>query len=75
MPPAGVYLVFPDSIAFIAASLMNFGVSKSGSPVPKPITSMPLAFMAFAIALMARVGDGFTFMILSENRIGIPHFE
>jgi len=36
-----VYLVSPSLIALIAASLMLSGVSKSGSPAPNPITSLP----------------------------------
>jgi len=38
-----VYLVSPSLIALIAASLILFGVSKSGSPAPNPITSLPAA--------------------------------
>src|SRR4051794_18527028 len=58
MPPTSVYLVWPCSIARIAASLMRRGVSKSGSPAPNEITSMPCARMALALACMASVGDG-----------------
>src|SRR5512142_2634113 len=60
MPAVGVYFVKPWSIATFAASLMDLGVSKSGSPAPKPTTSMPFAFISFALAVMARVGEGFT---------------
>src|SRR5687768_16452580 len=58
VPPAAVYLVKPLFIAAIAASLMNCGVSKSGSPAPIGITSLPsdLSFAAFAGT--ARVGEG-----------------
>src|SRR5882724_11391892 len=53
----GVYLVWPWSSAVLAASLMKAGVSKSGSPAPKPTTSTPAFFMALALALTARVID------------------
>src|SRR5438132_6199899 len=53
----GVYLVCPLSSAALAASLMNPGVSKSGSPAPKPTTSTPLFFNAAALALTAKVID------------------
>src|SRR4051812_20283961 len=36
---------------------MNAGVSKSGSPAPKPTTSIPAFFMAAALALTANVID------------------
>ena len=36
------------------------GVSKSGSPTDRLITSLPSAFSALARAVMARVGEGFT---------------
>ena len=38
---------------------MGYGVLKSGSPAPKFTTSSPAAFMAFALAVIARVGEGF----------------
>ena len=41
MPETGVYLVKPLSIAFFAASLICWGVSKSGSPAASPIISLP----------------------------------
>src|SRR5262245_24112484 len=58
MPPTSVYFVCPCSMARIAASLMRRGVSKSGSPAPNEITSIPCARMALARACMARVADG-----------------
>jgi len=51
-----VYLVCPLSSAALAASLINAGVSKSGSPAPKPTTSIPAFFMALALALTGQ-GD------------------
>src|SRR5688572_21210488 len=58
VPPAAVYFVSPLFMAAIAASLMNCGVSKSGSPAPMPITSLPSALRRAALAVTARVGDG-----------------
>ena len=42
----------------MAASLMLSGVSKSGSPAPRPITSRPAAFRSRAFCVTAMVGDG-----------------
>src|SRR4051812_7021311 len=39
---------------------MKAGVSKSGSPAPKPTTSMPAFFIALALALTARVIESAT---------------
>src|SRR5579875_1170367 len=47
---------------------MCSGVGKSGSPAPKPITSSPAAFSAFALASMARVADSATAAIRAETR-------
>ncbi len=58
MPAVAVYLVKPSRSAWIAASLMCSGVSKSGSPADSPATSFPAAARAFARAFRARVGDG-----------------
>src|SRR2546427_1750828 len=58
MPLLGVYLVNPSFSGLIAASLMCCGVSKSGSPAPKPTTSWPSAFICLALASMAKVSDG-----------------
>src|SRR5271156_6588146 len=58
MPEEGVYFVKPASSDPIAAALICSGVSKSGSPAPKPITSWPSAFMALALLSMERVKDG-----------------
>src|SRR4051794_17823109 len=63
----GVYFVWPLSSACLAASLMNAGVSKSGSPAPKPTTSMPAFFMAPALALTARVIESATSFIRSAR--------
>src|SRR3954470_15444301 len=57
-PALGVYLVKPLSKAAIAAALMCSGVSKSGSPAPKPQTSIPSAFIAFALLSIERVREG-----------------
>src|SRR5258708_8822889 len=58
VPAAALYLVRPLRIATIAASLMNSGVSKSGSPAPIAITSLPSALSLAALAETARVGEG-----------------
>src|ERR1700744_1932198 len=58
MPEEGVYLVKPASSEPMAAALICSGVSKSGSPAPKPITFCPSAFIAFALLSIARVRDG-----------------
>src|SRR5262249_25057122 len=58
MPSGSVYFVLPSRIALIAASLTKSGVSKSGSPAPRPMTSRPAAFNARAFALTAIVGEG-----------------
>jgi HTH-type transcriptional regulator, cell division transcriptional repressor len=60
MPSTAVYLVLPSSMARFAASLMFSGVSKSGSPAPRPITSLAGAFSSRALLVTAIVGDGFT---------------
>src|SRR4051794_41311457 len=57
-PGVGVYLWFRGSAqAAAATSTMWGGVGKSGSPAPKPITSSPAAWSAFALASTARVAD------------------
>src|SRR5690606_8653781 len=60
MPSTSVYWVSPRRTASMAASLMLSGVSKSGSPVPRLITSRPSRFSSRARALVARVADGLT---------------
>src|SRR6185503_13430071 len=60
-PPTSVYLPNPPpgvSSAVRTASLMWVGVSKSGSPAPKLITSTPSALSLAAFAVTARVIDG-----------------
>ena len=58
VPSTAVYLVWPSWMAWIAASLMLSGVSKSGSPAPSPMTSRPAAFNSRALVETAMVGDG-----------------
>src|SRR4051812_31678441 len=65
----GVYLVTPLSSAALAASLMKAGVSKSGSPAPKPTTSTPAFFSALALALTARVIESATNLTRSASEI------
>ena len=42
------------------ACAMCAGVSKSGSPAPRPMTSLPSAFRRAARAVTASVGEGLT---------------
>src|SRR5438093_13715063 len=58
MPPTSVYFVCPLCIARSAASLIRAGVSKSGSPAPNEITSIPWDRSSLALACTARVDDG-----------------
>src|SRR2546422_3296381 len=58
MPPAAVYFVKPLRMAAMPASLTGTGVSKSGSPEAKSITSTPRAAIALASAVMRSVGGG-----------------
>ena len=70
MPDAGdVYLVNPSVMARIPASLMFCGVSKSGSPADKAMTSIPSRFMAAALADIAIVDDGSTLLMYSDKGI------
>ena len=63
-----VYLVLPARIAAIAASLTKSGVSKSGSPAPRPMMSRPAAFSSAARLVTAIVGDGLMRWIAAERR-------
>src|SRR5258708_39892225 len=58
MPSMLVYFVSPRRMAAIAASLMLSGVSKSGSPAAKPMTSRPAAFNSRDFCVIASVGEG-----------------
>ena len=60
VPDAGVYFVIPFSRASIAACFIWSGVSKSGSPVPKPTASKPSAFIALNFESIAKGGDAET---------------
>src|SRR5215472_17248185 len=55
----------------IAACLMCSGVSKSGSPAPKPQTSIPSAFIAFALLSIESVSDGVSCAARSEISMSI----
>src|SRR3990167_11245890 len=68
-PAVGVYLLQPSLIALIAAFFTFSGISKSGSPAPKPITSTPCAASCFAFAVMASVADVFTSLAILDNVI------
>src|SRR6476469_8388534 len=69
MPELGVYLVNPASRAATAATLMCSGVSKSGSPAPKPQTSIPSDFIALALLSIERVREGVKLDALEESCI------
>src|ERR1700758_945613 len=69
MPELGVYFVNPASRDAIAAALMCSGVSKSGSPAPKPQTSIPSDFIAFALLSIERVREGVKLEALEESCI------
>jgi hypothetical protein len=70
IPAGGVYLVFPARIPSMAASEMNAGVSKSGSPALKLMMSRPSAASFFARVLTAIVADGLSFSTFELNYIG-----
>ena len=57
MPSTAVYFVSPRLIASIAACLMLSGVSKSGSPAPRPMTSKPAAFSSRALLLQTEANQ------------------
>src|ERR1700732_571379 len=69
MPELGVYLVNPASRDALAAVLMFSGVSKSGSPAPKPQTSIPSDFIALALLSIERVSEGVKLEALEESCI------
>src|SRR5437879_5658811 len=71
IPALGVYLVKPAWSASIAAALMCSGVSKSGSPAPKPHTSIPSAFIAFALLSIESVSEGVSWAARSEISMSI----
>ena len=71
IPELGVYLVKPPSSEAIAAALMCSGVSKSGSPAPKPQMSMPSAFIALALLSMERVSEGVRMVAREARSIGL----
>src|ERR1039457_6046933 len=60
VPSTAVYLVAPLSSAHLAASLMWLGVSKSGSPAAKLMTSTPWERSSAAFAVTFMVIDGAT---------------
>ena len=66
VPSTAVYFVSPLLIALIAAFFIFSGVSKSGSPAPKPITSFPAALNSLAFWVTAIVGDGLILFKLSD---------
>ena len=73
VPSTCVYLVWPLLMASMAAFLICSGVSKSGSPALKLITSIPLALNSIALAEIVNVADGLTFWTLLDS-IVINHY-
>src|SRR3989304_3987241 len=73
-PGTGVYFVYPSSKAFLATALMWSGVSKSGSPAPNPTTSIPWAFIALALLVMASVGAGWILPTLRASFFKVRSF-
>src|SRR5437868_12134643 len=74
MPELGVYLVKPACKASMAACLICSGVSKSGSPAPKPQTSSPSAFIAFALLSIERVSEGVSCAARAEISMSVALF-
>src|SRR5256886_15778298 len=71
-PAAGVYLWNRGSAqARWAASTMYPGVGKSGSPAPKPMTGLPAAFSALALASTASVADSEIADTRAETLVGM----
>ena len=66
VPSTAVYLVSPFLIALIAAFFMLSGVSKYGSPAPRPITSFPAALNSRAFCVTAIVGESLILFKLSD---------
>ena len=67
MPDPAVYFVAPISIAFFAASIIFFGVLKSGCPALKFIKSTPLLFKSAALETISSVKDGLICSTLLAN--------
>lgn len=72
MPAGGVYRVRPARIPAIAASAMNSGVSKSGSPALRLMMSRPSAASFLASVLTAIVADGLSFWTFGLSCITPP---
>ncbi|SFV67358.1 hypothetical protein MNB_SV-14-1584 [hydrothermal vent metagenome] len=69
VPATAVYLVKPSSRAFLAAFLTATGVSKSGSPAEKEITSFPSAFKSLANEEIAMVKEAESVCIRLESMV------
>ncbi len=67
-PFTGVYLVKFASSAAFAASLMNSGVAKSGSPKLRLMISSPLAVSSLLFLAIASVADSVRLVIRAESR-------
>ena len=68
IPSVAVYRVAPSASAFTAASRMNRGVSKSGSPAPRSMIAFPAALSALALAATASVADSLMRAMFADGR-------
>ena len=57
MPVSGGYFVFPSPMARTAAALTWSGVSKSGSPADRAMTSRPARAISMARAEITAAGE------------------
>src|SRR6185436_180498 len=70
-PTFGGYLVFPCWMDLIPDSEAILGVSKSGSPAERSMTSSPAALRRWVSWLMETVSDGFRYARFSD-RVASP---
>ena len=68
MPSTSVYFVLPALKALTAASLMFWGVSKSGSPADNEMMSRPCALSSRAFVATAMVAEGWMRFKLSAMK-------
>ena len=55
----------------MAAALICSGVSKSGSPAPNPQTSIPSAYIAYALLSMDKVREGVNWAARAEISMAV----
>ena len=66
-PDTGEYLVKLSSMAASAASFINWGVCKSGSPTAKSITETPREVNSRLLRDISKVADGDKLLILEDK--------